>query len=153
MPTYPIAHEYHWSEPTGKGFHINMTGHLTRTGQMYIQVNTNTNSWGLGFTGGSSVMALAADGTVVWVSKLYTAGVDAKSVFWGRSSRTDVYLDQLTPDGFQKVESLQFLAGHTPRDRWMEDWKKIEDGAGVALKTTSQVITQAAAIISSLTKG
>jgi hypothetical protein len=96
-------------------------------------VTTSTNSWGLGFTGGTAALVKAADGTVIWASELCLAGVDAKSVFWGRSSRVDKYWNEWVPsDKLSQADSLEFVLGHNPHDRWAEDWKKFGDGVGQA---------------------
>ncbi|MGW0231752.1 hypothetical protein ACWDWO_25885 [Actinopolymorpha singaporensis] len=148
MPTFPISHTASWSDPAGRGFHISATGHISAQGQLYLQVLTNTNSWGLGFTSGTSALAMAGDGTVVWASGIRTAGVDAKSVFWGRSSRTDTYYNEWIPgDKLAQVESLQFLLGHDPHDRWAEDWAKLTAGLAVAAKSVVEIITDISTVI------
>ena len=97
MTTFPISHDATWADPSGKGFHIHALSHVTSQGQLYLEVTTSTNSWGLGFTGGTAVLVKAADDTIIWASRLRVAGVDAKSVFWGRSSRVDKYWDEWCP--------------------------------------------------------
>lgn len=141
MPTFPISHDATWADPSGKGFHIHSVAHVTSQGQLYLEVTTSTNSWGLGFTGGTAALVKAADGTVIWASQLRLAGVDAKSVFWGRSSRVDKYWNEWVPsDKLSQADSLEFVLGHNPHDRWAEDWKKFGDGVGQAAASVVQVI-------------
>lgn len=144
MTNFPIAHDSQWSEvgPVGQSFYIHTVGHITAQGQVYLQVTTSSNSWGLGFTGGTSAFALAGDGTIIWSSQLHQAGVDAKSIFWGRSSRVDVYFSEWIPaEKLAQVASLEFFMAHTPHDRWAEDWQKASDGVAVMAKTVKDVIS------------
>ena len=147
MTTFPVSHDAAWSDPS-KGFHIHCVGHVTQQGQLWLQVTTSTNSWGLGFTGGASALVKSADGTVIWASQLRTAGVDAKSVFWGRSARTDTYFSEWVPaDKLARASTLEFLMGHDPHDRWAEDWKKIGDGVAAAGKALEEVINEAKRVL------
>jgi hypothetical protein len=114
-------------------------------------VTTSTNSWGLGFTGGTAALVKAADGTVIWASQLRLAGVDAKSVFWGRSSRVDKYWNEWVPsDKLSQADSLEFVLGHNPHDRWAEDWKKFGDGVGQAAASVVQVIEAVKKVLSDI---
>ncbi|MBG0741196.1 hypothetical protein IV500_17655 [Paeniglutamicibacter antarcticus] len=148
MTNFPINHEAQWPDQEGKGFHIHALGHVTSQGQLWLQVTTSTNSWGLGFTSGASAQLTSADGTIIWESGLHTAGVDAKSVFWGRSIRTDAYSNEWVPsDKLSQAVGLSFLLGHTPHDRWAEDWKKIDDGVNQAGKSLADVLALAAKVM------
>src|SRR6478609_7168407 len=106
MTTYPINDDERWSDP-GKGFHIHTVAHLTQQGQLWVQVTTSSNSWGLGFTSGVMVVLVDAGGNKLDVSPLYAAGVDAKSVFWGRSTRVDNHVETFSPDIAARTASLQ----------------------------------------------
>lgn len=151
MPNFPITHEAQWPDVEGKGFHIHAVGHITSQGQSWLQITTSTNSWGLGFTSGVSAQLASADGTIIWESGLRTAGVDAKSVFWGRSIRTDTYSNEWVPaDKLAQAQSLTFLMGHSPHDRWAEDWKKIDDGVNQAGKALTDVLALAAKVMASV---
>jgi hypothetical protein len=88
------------------------------------------------------VVLVDRDGNKVDVSPLYTAGVDAKSVFWGRSTRVDTHILNFSPEAAARTTQLVALMDHNPRDRWVEDWKKIKDGASVSIDTVKGLFKQ-----------
>lgn len=149
MPNFPITHESTWKEvgPVGQDFHIGCFGTITSQGQVQITKTTSSNSWGLGFTGGDTMLAEAADGTIVWSSTFHATGVDAKSVFWGQSVRQEKWWDEWIPaDKLAQVDHVEFLLAHTPHDRWAEDWAKVRSGIGDVVKTAADVVAAVADI-------
>jgi hypothetical protein len=101
----------------GAGFHMNTNVNLAPSGQLDAVVHTWTTNWGLGFTGGVYVLLRNADGSIIGVTQLHTYGVDAKSVFWGTSSRTDYFTEYFDPRVAQATTSVQIIQQHTPKDR------------------------------------
>lgn len=147
MPTFPMTHDATWSDPTD-AFHIHCVAHLTQQGQLWFQVSMSTNSWGLGFTGGVSAIVTAHDDTVIWASQLLVAGVYAKGVFWGPSSRTDTHFSEWIPAHKRAdVACLEFLAGHDPHQRWAEDWTAIDDAIAVTGMAVDEVVNEAKRIM------
>jgi hypothetical protein len=101
----------------GPGFHMNTNVNLAPTGQLDAVTHTWTTSWGLGFTGGVYVLLRNAEGSIIGVTQLHTYGVDAKSVFWGTSSRVDYFTQYFDPRVAQATTSVQIVQQHTPKDR------------------------------------
>src|SRR6476620_9902240 len=105
------------SDPGNMEFRVHRVAHLTRQGlhtsprqgQLWVQVTTSSNSWGLGFRSGSMVVLVDQDGNKVDVSPLCTAGVDAKSVFWGRSTRVDTHIINFSPEAAGRTTQLVAL--------------------------------------------
>ena len=101
----------------GAGFHMNTNINLAPGGQLDGVTHTWTTNWGLGFTGGVYALLRNADGSIIGVTQLHTYGVDAKSVFWGTSSRYDYFTEYFDPRVAQATTSVQIIQQHTPKDR------------------------------------
>ena len=101
----------------GPGFHMNTNVNLAPGGQLDAVTHTWTTNWGLGFTGGVYVILRNADGSIIGVTQLHAYGVDAKSVFWGTSSRVDYFTEYFDPRVAQATTSVQIVQQHTPKDR------------------------------------
>ena len=101
----------------GPGFHMNTSINLAPGGQLDGVVHTWTTNWGLGFTGGVYVLLRNSEGSIIGVTKLHAYGVDAKSVFWGTSSRYDYFTEYFDPRVAQATTSLEIIQQHTPKDR------------------------------------
>jgi hypothetical protein len=150
MPTtFPVHKAAEpWSDHEGKGFHCSADATLTAQGQIWLNVTTSTNSWGLGFHSTSSVFALTADGSAVYVSPLRVVVVDAKSVFWGKSVRTEHYWSDWVPsDRMHEVADVKILLGSLQVDQWQNDWKKVADGVAAVEKAATTVVTALGTII------
>jgi hypothetical protein len=101
----------------GAGFHMNTNVNLAPTGQLDALVHTWTTNWGLGFTGGVYVLLRNANGSIIGVTQLHSYGVDAKSIFWGTSSRYDYFTEYFDPRVAQATTSVQIIQQQTPKDR------------------------------------
>ena len=101
----------------GAGFHMSSSINLAPGGQLDGVVHTWTTNWGLGFTGGVYVLLRNSEGSIIGVTQLHTYGVDAKSVFWGTSSRVDYFTEYFDPRVAQATTSLEIIQQHTPKDR------------------------------------
>jgi hypothetical protein len=101
----------------GPGFHMNTNVNLAPSGQLDAVTHTWTTNWGLGFTGGVYVLLRNADGSIIGVTQLHTYGVDAKSIFWGTSSRQDYFTEYFDPRVAQATTTVQIIQQQTPKDR------------------------------------
>jgi hypothetical protein len=110
----------------GPGFHMQSDVNLGPTGQIDVVTHTWTTSWGLGFTGGVYALLRDQNGTVIGATHLHTFGVDAKSIFWGRSSRYDYWTESVDPRVAAATTSIQIIQQHTPQNRISEIFAYVE---------------------------
>jgi len=101
----------------GPGFHMNSSINLAPGGQLDAVVHTWTTNWGLGFTGGVYVLLRNSEGSIIGVTQLHSYGVDAKSIFWGTSSRMDYFTEYFDPRVAQATTTLEIIQQQTPKDR------------------------------------
>lgn len=118
MATFPITAEQY--DDLGDGKRMETTVYLTSQGQLHVETHTWTSNWVVGFTGGVVVSLLDATDTVVTATDVHTFGVDAKSIFWARSSRTDYFDQWISPEDLGRTERIVIWQAHTPRDRFYD---------------------------------
>jgi hypothetical protein len=117
----------------GPGFRMESDVNLGPSGQIDVVTHTWTTSWGLGFTGGVYVLLRDVNGTVIGATSLHTFGVDAKSIFWGRSSRIDYWVGYVDPRVAAATESIQIIQQHTPQNRLAEIVAQVEHIRNLAM--------------------
>jgi hypothetical protein len=119
----------------GPGFRMESDVNLGPTGQIDVVTHTWTTNWGLGFTGGVYVLLRDINGTVIGATHLHTFGVDAKSIFWGRSSRYDYWTESVDPRVAEATVSIQIIQQHTPQNRLGEILAQVEAIYNQAMQT------------------
>ena len=127
MPAFPLHVYNEWHHDNG--FHMSGDVYLTAQGQLRADLSTSTNSWGLGFTGGAIVPVIDANGNILHKWLIWPLGVDAKSIWWKRSSRTDHLEEQIDPGAAQHAEHVELWLGHMPKERWDDILNEISDKA------------------------
>jgi hypothetical protein len=108
--------EESWNHPNG--FRMAGDAYLTPQGQLRLDITTWTSSWGLGFTGGVIVPVIDADDNVIYRWEIWPLGVDARSVWWSRSRRTDHLYEQIDPALAAQAVKIELWMGHMPKERW-----------------------------------
>ena len=116
MSQFPLNHSEEWNNPNG--FHMRADAYLTAQGQLRADITTWTTSWGLGFTGGCIVPVIDADENIIYRWFTWPFGVDARSCWWKRSSRTDHLEEQVDPAIAMRANRIEVWLGHMPQDRW-----------------------------------
>jgi len=117
--------QYNEVEP-GSGFRMQSDVNLGSNGQLDVVTHTWTTSWGFGFTGGVYVLLRNSEGTVIGATHLHTFGVDAKSIFWGRSTRYDYWAEFVDPRVAAATVSIQIIQQHTPQNRLQDIVAQVE---------------------------
>lgn len=118
MADFPLHVFNEWHHPNS--FHMSGDAYLTWEGQVRGDINTSTNSWGLGFTGGAIILVVDLAGNVIHRHLVWPLGVNAKAWWWAPSSRTDYFQEQIQSDVAQRADHLELWLGHMPKDRWDE---------------------------------
>src|SRR3954471_22838316 len=98
----------------GGGLHMTTSVRLSRDyGRLDGHTRTWTDSWVTGGHGSVGVYLLDANGNVIGAGNAHTYGVDAKSIFWGRSDRTDDWTDYIPTQITTRTASV--LISHTTK--------------------------------------
>jgi hypothetical protein len=98
----------------GGGLHMTTSVRLSRDyGRLDGHTRTWTDSWVVGGHGSVGVYLLDANGNVIGAGNAHTYGVDAKSIFWGRSDRTDGWTDYIPTQITTRTASV--LISHTTK--------------------------------------
>jgi hypothetical protein len=127
MPSFPLHHSDSWNHPNG--FHMVGDAYLTQQGQLRADITTQTTSWGLGFTGGCIIPVIDAQENVLHRWLIWPLGVDARSVWWKPSKRTDHPEEYIDPAVAAQADRLELWFGHMPKDRWDDILNEVRDKA------------------------
>jgi hypothetical protein len=131
--TFQVALTHTWPMRASR-YDTVATGHmqtdvtLSPQGQANMIVQTVCDSWTVGFTGGVTVLFADAVGNVLdqWHDQY---GVDAKSVFFSNSARTEHRTYQLSANA-QNVEEIVILQFHDPHNRLDAIFAEVESIVG-----------------------
>jgi hypothetical protein len=108
-------------------FHMRGEAYLTRDGQLRADITTWSTSWLLGFTGGAMVLVIDGDDNVIYSWLTHPLGVDATSIFWSRSSRTDHPTQQINPNLAQRATRIRIAFSHMGVNRWDRIRQQIDE--------------------------
>ena len=129
MPNFPLYKEEHWDD---NGFHMSADAYLTEQGQLRADITTQSTSWGLGFTGGCTVVLIDANQNILYKWLTWPLGVDARSIWWKASKRTDHPEGSVDPTIAAQTDHLEIWLGRMGKDRWddiiNDVRKKFDDG-------------------------
>jgi hypothetical protein len=96
----------------GQGIHMTTSVRVSRdVGRIDGHTRTWTTWWGVGGHGAVGVYLLDANGNVIGAGDAHRYGVDAKSIFWGRSDRTDDWTDAVPTEITSRTEAV--VISHT----------------------------------------
>jgi hypothetical protein len=100
-----------------------------------------TSSWGLGFTGGCYVPIIDANENVLgpkWL--IWPLGVDARSIWWKRSRRTDHLENQIDLALAAQATRIELWFSHMPKDRWDAIMAEASGKLGALKKLYDQIM-------------
>jgi hypothetical protein len=119
MPQFPLTQSEEWHDHNDWYF-MQADAYLTAQGQLRADITTWTLAWGLGFTGGCTVVVIDANENIITRWLTWPLGVDAKAIWWKPSRRTDHPEAQIDPAIATQANRIEIWLGHMPKDRWDE---------------------------------
>jgi hypothetical protein len=106
----------------------------TDAGRADAITHTYSENWVFGFTGSVGLMYLTGDNRVLGTSGPQAYGVDARGVFFKRSSRTDPWTHNLDPGAAAQVGRVLIIHSHAPRQRLGDILREIGEIGGSILE-------------------